>query len=154
MEHKFLIADPQKCNGCGVCQLVCSASKDKAFNNKLSRIKMVKIEPMVDIALACRLCENPPCVRCCTPEALKQEENSGVILVNQEKCNGCGWCIVACDYGVITYDPNRKTVLICDLCEGDPLCVDYCVQEALKLTTLNEIAGKIKESPLKVLSLG
>ncbi len=151
VERKFIIADPQKCNGCGVCELVCSASKDKAFNRRMSRIKVVNIEPLVDIALACRLCEDPPCVRSCAREALRRVEETGVILVDENKCNGCGWCIEACDYGVITYDPRKKAVVICDLCEGDPLCVKYCVQEALELTSMDKIAEKARKSTVKKL---
>jgi len=145
-ERKFIIADPQKCNGCGVCELVCSASKDKTFNRRTSRIKVVNIEPTVDIALACRLCEEPPCVGACTRKALKQDEETGVILVDENKCNGCGWCIEVCDYGVLIYDSHRKAMIVCDLCEGDPLCVKYCVQEALELTTMEKIAEKTRKS--------
>lgn len=151
VKRNFVIADPQKCNGCGVCELVCSASKDKVFNRQISRIKVVKVEPTIDMALACLLCENPPCVRSCSRKALKQEEETGVILVDKNKCNGCAWCIQACEFGVITYDSHKKATIVCDLCEGDPLCVKYCVQEALQLTTMDKIAEKTRNSAVEKL---
>ncbi len=148
-ERKFIIADPQKCNGCGVCELVCSASKDKIFNRRMSRVKLVKVEPAIDLALACRLCDNPPCVESCPQKALTQEEQTGVIIVDDDKCNGCGWCMQACIYGVITYDPSKKTVTFCDVCDGEPICIAYCVHEALQLMTMNEVSEKIRNSAVR-----
>lgn len=146
VERKFVIADPQKCNGCGVCELVCSGSKDKAFNRRMSRIKMVNIEPTVDMALACRLCEDAPCVRSCARKALRQDEETGVILVDENKCNGCGWCIEACDFGAIALNPAEKVVEICDLCQDqeEPQCVKFCLKEALSLSTPEVVAQKAR----------
>ncbi len=40
--------------------------------------------------------------------------------------------------------PERKTVVICDLCEGDPKCVKWCPEEALELSSKDIIAQKAR----------
>ena len=59
---------------------------------------------------------------------------TGAILVDEEKCNGCGWCIETCEYGAITLHPNTHKVIICDTCNGDPKCIPLCPESALSLT--------------------
>ena len=147
--RKIISATAEKCVGCGICEIVCSAEKEKAFNPKIGRIRWVRIQPIIDTALTCRLCETPPCVRSCPRDALIQQEN-GVIEVDETKCTGCGWCIQACDFGAIVTHPIKK-VVICDLCNGDPVCVKYCPKDALELTNLGSISGNSRKARVKEL---
>ena len=55
-------------------------------------------------------------------------------MVDEEKCNGCGWCIEACEYGAVTLHPNTRKAIICDTCSGDPKCIPLCPESALSLT--------------------
>lgn len=41
-------------------------------------------------------------------------------------CNGCGQCVPACPYGVISVDKLTKKAALCDLCGGDPMCARHC----------------------------
>ena len=148
-KHKIIVADPKKCVGCGICELVCSAEKEKAFNPKQARIRVLRIQPKIDTAIACRLCEDPPCVRSCPYNALIQQEN-GVIDINELKCIGCGWCIEACEFGAIMVHPKKK-IVICNLCDGDPMCVKYCPKDALDLTTSDIVATKSRQIRAKEL---
>ena len=124
-ERKFVSADPEKCVGCAVCEYACSMKKENTFNPLKSRIRVVRIHPLINLSLTCRLCEDPPCVAACPRDALTQSEENGVIMVDEDKCNGCGWCIEACDYGAITLHPENKVVFVCDLCDGDPECIKW-----------------------------
>lgn len=151
MRRKFVISDPEKCIGCKICEYVCSAEKEGVFNPLLSRIRAVRIPPTVNIAVTCRLCEDPPCVQSCPRKALDKDENTGLIMVDEERCDGCGWCIEACEFGAIMLHPDKKTVLICDLCDGDPKCVQCCpVENALSYTTIENIS---QSSRRKTISL-
>jgi len=143
-ERRFVSSDPAKCVGCQVCEYACSLSKDGVFNPEKSRIRVVRIKQIVNMAVTCRLCEDPSCVAACPKKALTQSEETGLILVNKDKCDGCGWCIEACDYGAIMLHPDKMIVQVCDLCaeKGEPECVKWCPEEALELVTSDTLAQK------------
>ena len=142
--HKFVSVDMKKCVGCRVCEYACSMEKNKTFNPTRSRIRVVRLYPHTNAALNCRMCENAPCVIACPRKALTQSTENGVILVNDQLCNGCGWCVKVCDFGAIIMDP-KPTVHICNLCserENGPACIEWCPEEALELTTTDILAQK------------
>ena len=150
-ERKFVSADPDKCVGCQICEYICSMNTEKAFNPLKSRIRVVRINQLINMPVTCRLCENPPCVAACPRDALTQSEETGVISVDKDKCNGCGWCIEACDYGAIMVHPDKKVVFICDLCKdkGEPQCVKWCPEEALTFVTAEQLAQKSRAKAVK-----
>jgi len=157
-KYKFVDVDPSKCSGSGICELSCSFEKSGNFNPLKSRIKILRLHPTTNIALTCRLCEDPPCVTACPSGALKQSRRNGVIIVDEIKCDGCGWCIKACDYGSIAIDLENKIAAICDLCEErkgigvfpgrkivSQACVEWCPEEALDLVTRGRLSQKARE---------
>ena len=152
-ERKFVSADPDKCVGCQVCEYACSMTKEKAFNPLKSRIRVVRINQLINLAVTCRLCEDPRCIAACPREALTQSEETGLVSVDKDKCNGCGWCIEACDYGAIMLHPENKVVYVCDLCKekGEPQCVKWCPEEALEVTTSDVLAQKARITAVKKL---
>lgn len=159
--NKFVSVDPDRCIGCGICELVCSMEKSnkKSFNPSRSRIRIQRLHPAINIAMACRLCEDAPCVAACPRNALLQSKENGVILVDEEKCTGCGWCFEACDFGSITLEPEGKVAVVCDLCKerkgigifpgraiANQACIEWCPEEALQLVTKNRQAQKARET--------
>jgi len=66
---KFVSGDSSKCVGCCVCEYVCSMEHEKTYNPTKSRIRVVRLSPFVNLAIACRLCEDPQCVIACPREA-------------------------------------------------------------------------------------
>ncbi len=152
-KRKFLSADPEKCVGCTICEYVCSMEKEGEFNPLKSRIRVVRIQPLIDLAVACRLCEDPPCVAACPRKALSADDETGIILVDEDKCNGCGWCAEACDYGAITLHPETKKVMTCDLCitreSSEPPCVEWCPEEALELMTSETLAQRARMASVR-----
>jgi Fe-S-cluster-containing dehydrogenase component len=124
---------------------------EKTYNPTKSRIRVVRLNPLVNLAIACRLCEDPRCVAACPREALSQSEETGVIMVDEDMCNGCAWCVEACDYGSIQLHPNSRIVFVCDLCDGEPKCVEWCPEEALDFTTKDLLAQKARISSVKKL---
>ena len=134
MVSQFVSCDPQKCIGCVVCEYACSMEKERVFNPLKSRIRAIRLDPLSNAAIACRACKEAPCVAACPEKALKQSPETGVIRVDEDKCNGCSWCIVACEYGAITLHPDKQKVIVCDLCDGEPVCVQYCPDGALSIS--------------------
>jgi carbon-monoxide dehydrogenase iron sulfur subunit len=153
-ERKFVSVDPDKCVGCQTCEYICSWTKEKAFNPMKSRIRVVRANQVANMAVTCRLCEDPVCVTACPRDALKQSEETGAIIVDPDKCNGCGWCIEACDYGAMMLHPETKIVNVCDLCKDQPegpQCVKWCPEEALTVVTSDVLAQKARIGAVKKL---
>jgi Fe-S-cluster-containing hydrogenase component 2 len=87
--------------------MVCSAEKEGMFSLELSRIHRVHLDEKMAISIACRFCENTPCINACPREALKMDDENNVIRLDKIRCSGCGWCIEACDFGAVAM--NRST---------------------------------------------
>lgn len=98
------------------------------------------------MAIVCRLCENPPCVLACTKDCLSQSEKTGVIMVDEENCDCCGWCMEACPYGAITFNPEKETIMICDLCDGEPQCIEWCPEGALDSISPKEFDENLRKT--------
>ena len=149
-ERMLISCDPDKCDGCGICELVCSHIKEGNFNPSLSRIRTMRLHHVANIAIACRHCEDPSCVKACAKsEALKIENH--ILVCDREKCNLCGWCVDACPFGTIFLDSRAEKLcaVMCDLCihdriDGEPPCVKYCPKEALSLESAKSMAQKAK----------
>jgi len=138
--------EPQKCTGCNICEYVCSMEKEKTFNPVKSRIRAVRLNPLFNVAVACKTCKAAPCVTACPKDALRQSSESGLITVDSEQCDGCGWCIGACEYGAITLHPETRKAILCDTCEGEPPCIQWCPEGALSFkgkTTDKIVTGDI-----------
>jgi carbon-monoxide dehydrogenase iron sulfur subunit len=153
VQRRFIFCDPEKCLGCLICEFVCSAVKEKSTNPLLSRIRVVNLEPTGSMAIACFLCEDAPCVKVCPRKALRQNKETGVVAIDEDKCNGCSWCLEACPFGAIGFNPYKKVAMICDLCDGNPECVTYCPFEgALTFSSIEEVAhGRRKDVFTKLL---
>ena len=144
---QHIICDPDLCTGCRLCEYVCSANKHGVFDPSLSRIRVVRIEPVTMTAISCRMCADAPCVLACPREALSRSETNGTIMVDADKCDGCGWCAEACEFGAIVLNPETHDAEICNLCEeieDGPRCVTFCPKEALLLATPETIRQKTR----------
>ncbi len=142
-QRKFVSVDPAKCTGCGICEYACSQEKGEPNWNPLrSRIRVVRMKPLFNFALACRSCEDAKCVTACPEKALSQHESTGILMINDKKCKGCDWCVQACEHGGITIHPTTGIATACDLCNGTPQCIEFCPEEALDLVETDEIAEK------------
>ena len=66
--------------------------------------------------------------------ALNRDESTGVVVVDDSACTGCGDCITACPLHALALDEEKAIIFKCDLCGGDPECVKWCTREALLVT--------------------
>ena len=139
--RKFVSVNPSKCTGCGICEYACTLEKGETICNPIrSRIRVVRMTPLFNFALACRFCEDAKCVTACPEEALSQAEETGIIMVKEKKCKGCDWCVQACPHGGIAINSDTGIAEMCDLCGGEPKCVEFCPEEALELVCTDEEA--------------
>jgi Fe-S-cluster-containing hydrogenase component 2 len=70
-------------------------------------------------------------------------------MVDADKCNSCGWCIEASNYGAIMLHPDRKVTYLSDLCDNNPKCVERCPEEALDFVTAEIFAQKTRISTIE-----
>jgi anaerobic carbon-monoxide dehydrogenase iron sulfur subunit len=150
-DRKFVTADPEKCIGCIVCEYACSMTNEKTFNPTKSRIRALRLGPLNNLAVTCRHCEDPACVTACPRDALHQEED-GTITVDEQACNGCAWCISACEFGAMMMHPEKKVVFTCNSCKDQPdgpQCVKWCPEEALTFVTAQQLAQKSRISAVR-----
>lgn len=91
----------------------------------------------------CNQCDNPACVQVC-PVGATYQTNDGVVLVDREWCIGCGYCIMACPYGVRFFHPVHKVAEKCNFCyhritKGlEPACVQSCAFGARRIANLRD----------------
>jgi Fe-S-cluster-containing dehydrogenase component len=114
-------------------------------------MRTVRAHKILMTAVACRTCEDPPCVIACPRDALTQDEKTGIIHIDASRCDGCAWCIEACDFGAISINPATKLAEICNMCEDveeGPQCVKWCPKEALELTTPDQQSQKTRHKLL------
>ncbi len=145
MKHRVLyLSQPDQadriCSGCETCQLMCSLQNTGAFNPRKSRIKVVPLSLGVIIPITCQQCEDPWCQRACPEKAIVQHKKLNLVVVDEKKCTGCMACVGACPFGIMAYDPEKKKAMKCDLCGGDPACVQYCPSKVLTLAGNQESA--------------
>lgn len=136
--------DLSRCTGCRRCETACAFFHTGKIDRNLSRIKVVQIyEKGIDGPVVCAQCEERYCMPC--PVSALSIGSKGQIVVAPTICVLCGRCEKACPIGAI--ELRNDLVFVCDLCGGDPKCVEACTEGAITYTedegpSLGEIAKK------------
>jgi len=90
----------------------------------------------------CKHCTNAACLDVCPTGSLFRTE-FGTVVVQQDVCNGCGYCVSACPYGVIDQRKDDGRVFKCTMCYdrlGDglvPACAKACPTESIQFGDLD-----------------
>ena len=126
---KELFVDKLICTGCRYCEAVCSLvhSSDQKVNPRRSSIIIEEDIPNgIFNPVVCKQCKKAPCVEVCQFDALAVDPQLGIPTIDNQKCSGCRDCIEACPFGAMTFDVEKEVAVKCDLCGGDPKCVQFC----------------------------
>ncbi|MEA2430880.1 MAG: formate dehydrogenase iron-sulfur subunit [Thermoleophilaceae bacterium] len=98
----------------------------------------------------CKHCTNAGCLDACPTGALIRTEFETVI-VQADVCNGCGYCIPACPFGVIDRDPYDGRAAKCTLCydrleDGlEPACAKACPTDSIQFGPYDELVEVAKK---------
>lgn len=135
-----IVINHRQCTRCRLCELVCSQRiVNEGFNPKMACIHIVTVGLMdADVPVTCRQCRKMVCAENCPVEAITKNPATGAVQINPEVCIGCGICVDNCPFGAITYPPGSAVPIVCDLCGGQPRCVEVCVSGALTLSDSNQ----------------
>jgi NapH/MauN family ferredoxin-type protein len=129
--HPSILFDPKKCSGCGTCEMVCATRNVSKVAPTSSCVKIIREEERGGTsAIFCQHCREPVCVNVCPTRAIEKGED-GILRIDNMFCVECGLCTIACTEAAPLVEPGTGKVRKCDLCEGDPLCVEHCPEQAL-----------------------
>lgn len=165
-----LVIDERKCKtrpGCNACTQAChKAHNVPTLKDPKHEVKWIWKEPFESVfpervtpytpaaqreqptMVLCNHCDNPPCVRVCPTQATFKRAD-GIVMMDEHRCIGCRYCLVACPYGSRSFNwedprpalgkdladyPTRTKGVAekCTLCSERlavgqrPLCVEAC----------------------------
>jgi len=166
--------DSTLCIGCKACEVACKEWNDvpadgyefsgKSYDNTLGlghstwrHVKFVEGETsigaggmmpgLVSWAFSsdvCKHCENAGCLESCPTGSIVRTEFGGV-YVQPDICNGCGYCVVNCPFGVIDRRPTDGRAHKCTFCydrqkDGDtPACAKACPTGSILFGDLEQL---------------
>ncbi len=92
----------------------------------------------------CKHCTEAACLDVCPTGALFRTE-FGTVVVQEDVCNGCGYCVVACPFGVLDRREEDGRVWKCTMCydrlkDGlEPACAKACPTDSIQFGPLDEL---------------
>ena len=95
----------------------------------------------------CFHCKNADCMQACPQGAIVVNERD-IVVIDAKRCDGCGDCVQACPYGMIEQYASGVAYK-CDLCGGNPACVDECHFGALVFKQPDKITRKLRAEQMK-----
>ncbi|MBV8727026.1 MAG: 4Fe-4S dicluster domain-containing protein [Candidatus Eremiobacteraeota bacterium] len=103
----------------------------------------------------CKHCTHAACLDVCPTGALFRTE-FGTVVVQDDICNGCGYCVPACPFGVIDRRPDTGRAAKCTLCydrlkDGQkPACAKACPTESIQFGNVSELRERAHKRLEKV----
>jgi formate dehydrogenase iron-sulfur subunit len=98
----------------------------------------------------CKHCHNAPCVEACPTGALFRTEFDTVV-VQQDICNGCGYCVPACPFGVVDVSSLDGKAHKCTLCYDrlkgglEPACAKSCPTDSIQFGEIEQLQRRAQE---------
>jgi formate dehydrogenase iron-sulfur subunit len=166
--------DSTLCIGCKACEVACKEWNDVpddgflfsglSYDNTLSlghstwrHVKFVESQPLFGrggnaaegatwefSSDVCKHCENAGCLDACPTGSIVRTE-FGSVYVQPDICNGCGYCVVSCPFGVIDRRPVDGRAFKCTFCYDrqrageQPACAKACPTGSILFGDLEEL---------------
>ncbi|HXW07472.1 MAG TPA: 4Fe-4S dicluster domain-containing protein [Vicinamibacterales bacterium] len=170
MPTTAFLTDSTLCIGCKACEVACKewngvpadrfSLSGLSYDNTLAlghstwrHVKFVESPPVGAAASApswlfssdvCKHCEHAGCLEACPTGSIVRTEFGGV-YVQPDICNGCGYCVVSCPFGVIDRRPDDGRAFKCTFCydrQRDglvPACAKACPTQSILFGELDEL---------------
>ncbi|MEV0399415.1 4Fe-4S dicluster domain-containing protein [Actinoallomurus sp. NPDC050550] len=171
-ERRGFFTDTSVCIGCKACEVACkewNAIPDDGFTltgmsydntgalgastwRHVAFVEQTRQHPVGDgdetrwlmASDVCKHCTHAACLDVCPTGALIRTE-LGTVVVQEDICNGCAYCVAACPYGVIDRREDDGRAWKCTLCydrTGDglePACAKACPTDSIQYGPLDEL---------------
>jgi len=142
---RLVYVDIDRCLGCFSCERACSLKQYQDHKSAQSNIHvLIDMDRRAIKTSTCLQCGKPLCEAACPIQALHKDPMTHILVVDREACIGCGKCIEACPFDNVRLEANLGVASKCDLCGGQPRCVQVCQAQALQFGRLNEVRRRIK----------
>jgi len=155
-----LVIDQERCIGCEACTVACK-NENKGVRGfiRVSTLNTPQKDTpagvfpnlkMIFLPALCNHCENPPCAKACPLEAIIKED-IGLVILDEETCDGCQTCLDACPYGAIAFNDEKNKAEKCNFCrhrieeELEPFCVICCEGQAIHFGDLNNPGSNVSQ---------
>jgi len=158
--------DTTVCIGCKACEVACKqwndlpsdggefrrgGSYDNTGQLGASTWRHVRFvedasKPWVFMSDVCKHCTHAGCMDACPTGALIRTE-FGTVVVQPDVCNGCGYCIPSCPFGVIARDHDDGRAAKCTLCydrleDGlEPACAKACPTDSIQFGEYDDLVA-------------
>jgi formate dehydrogenase iron-sulfur subunit len=174
MPTTAFLTDSTLCIGCKACEVACKEWNEVpadrvtfsglSYDNTLAlghstwrHVKFVEATPTPGLggnaaaplswafsSDVCKHCEHAGCLEACPTGSIVRTEFGGV-YVQPDVCNGCGYCIVTCPFGVIDRRPDDGRAFKCTFCYDrqrgglEPACAKACPTESIRFGAIDEL---------------
>jgi formate dehydrogenase iron-sulfur subunit len=107
----------------------------------------------------CKHCKRAACLEACPTGALFRTE-FGSVVVQQDICNGCAYCIPSCPFGVVELNVHDGKAHKCTLCYDrmkaglEPACAKSCPTDSIQFGELDELYERAQKRLEKLRNLG
>ena len=127
---RLSVRDSERCVGCQSCMFACNRRQGAAgLARTCIGVHSVGGMERGFTVVVCRACEDPPCLKVCPTDALRPRKGGGVLL-DADKCLGCGHCREACLIKAIFWAEEINKPMICIHCGT---CSKFCPHGVLRL---------------------
>lgn len=135
--------DLERCTGCETCTVACKSENNTPAGTNYREVVFVEggkypHPTRLFVTMSCNHCQEPACQKSCPVDAISKDASTGIVLIDQDKCIGCKYCIFACPYGAPRFNRATRKVEKCTLCihrisQGLlPACETSCVGRAIR----------------------
>jgi molybdopterin-containing oxidoreductase family iron-sulfur binding subunit len=101
-----MVIDLSKCRNARKCMNACQGAHHlRPEQHHINVLKMQESEktPPYYMPKPCQHCDNPPCVAVCPVDATYKRPD-GIVLIDNERCIGCRFCLAACPYSARVFN--------------------------------------------------